>query len=301
MWRSGAFFIGLAAVHVALAAPTITYLPAYATSDSLIAVRIDSVEPSSGFYVGEHSATVNGSIVRIDGCIDSGQFSVPGAYAVSVGVGPLPAGMYTVEYLRGVCSFPHVPAQRLASSTIEVRPRSANWPPPLGQVSEVYEYFHESFQHYFVTTLEDEKVAIEAGIFGGWTRVAPFPVYTIGQRWAFFNASEGDGRVPLCRFFSSAFAPKSSHFYTVDQAECESVKLNLMWQFEGIVGYVWQASANGVCIHGAPVFRFYNNGQGAAPNHRFTIDSSVSFAMVRDGWTPEGLGPGVAFCVPRPS
>jgi hypothetical protein len=47
------------------------------------------------------------------------------------------------------------------------------------------------------------------------------------------------------------------------------------------------------------VFRLYNNGQGGAPNHRYTTDAAVRAAMIAAGWAPEGYGPqGVALCSP---
>ena len=39
-----------------------------------------------------------------------------------------------------------------------------------------------------------------------------------------------------------------------------------------------------------PVYRLYNNGQGAAPNHRYTTDLSVRSQMMSQGWVPEGYG-----------
>ena len=48
-----------------------------------------------------------------------------------------------------------------------------------------------------------------------------------------------------------------------------------------------------------PVYRLYNNGQGAAPNHRFTTDLGTRAAMILvKGWIPEGYGVGVSMCSP---
>jgi hypothetical protein len=47
------------------------------------------------------------------------------------------------------------------------------------------------------------------------------------------------------------------------------------------------------------VYRLYNNGQGGAPNHRYTTASSVRDQMLAAGWILEGNGPGFAFmCAP---
>ena len=49
------------------------------------------------------------------------------------------------------------------------------------------------------------------------------------------------------------------------------------WQFEGDVFYTYLPDAtSGACPAGnIPVYRVYNNGQGGAPNHRFTTDEAV--------------------------
>jgi hypothetical protein len=49
-----------------------------------------------------------------------------------------------------------------------------------------------------------------------------------------------------------------------------------------------------------PGYRLYNNGQGGAPNHRYTTNFNVRGQMLAQGWVPEGLGPdGVETCAPR--
>jgi len=103
----------------------------------------------------------------------------------------------------------------------------------------------------------------------------------------------------VCRFFSTAFAPRSSHFYTGLASECAQVQQNAHWQFEGVVFYVELPAPDGSCANGArPVYRLYNAGQGGAPNHRFTVDGGIRAAMIGTGWIAEGAGAGVAFCAP---
>ena len=47
------------------------------------------------------------------------------------------------------------------------------------------------------------------------------------------------------------------------------------------------------------VYRLYNNGQGGAPNHRYTTDVTIRMQMIAQGWIPEGYGPlGVIMCSP---
>lgn len=155
----------------------------------------------------------------------------------------------------------------------------------------IVEYYHAGFDHYFMTGIAAEIAGLDAGIITGWQRT--------GQQFqAFANAATGS--VPVCRFFSAAFAPKSSHFYTPSATECITVKANPSWTFEAEVFQVVLPGATGTCAAGTrPVYRLYNNGQGGAPNHRYTTDPAIRTQMLGRGWIPEGNGAlGVAMCVP---
>lgn len=153
------------------------------------------------------------------------------------------------------------------------------------------EYYHATFGHYFVTVLSDEITKLDNGTFVGWARTGySFKVYPLGS----------SGTQSVCRFFSTAFSPKSSHFYTPSASECATVKNNPNWTYEGLVFGLAAPSATGTCGTGTiPLYRLYNNGQGAAPNHRYTTNTSVRSTMINQGWIPEGSGPlGVIGCVP---
>ena len=81
------------------------------------------------------------------------------------------------------------------------------------------------------------------------------------------------------------------------------VEIRGRWQFEGEgneVFWIQVASATGTCGAGTQaVYRLYNNGMGAAPNHRYTTMANVRDQMVAAGWVIEGNGPGFAFmCAP---
>jgi hypothetical protein len=157
------------------------------------------------------------------------------------------------------------------------------------------EYYHAEFDHYFVTRNTEEITKLDNGTFVGWMRT--------GLSFNVYPSSTGSA-ASVCRFFSTSFDPKSSHFYTPFPAECATVKTNPNWQFEGEgaeVFFVPLAAANGTCPAGTlSVYRLYNNGMGAAPNHRFTTSSSVRDQMVAAGWVLEGNGPGFAsMCAPQ--
>jgi len=157
------------------------------------------------------------------------------------------------------------------------------------------EYHHSAFDHYFVTAIADEIAKLDNGTFSGWTRTGlSFNVYP--------SAAASAESAPVCRFFSTSFAPKSSHFYTPSLTECTTVKGNPDWHFEGEVFNVAPASlADGSCPAGTiAVYRLYNNGHGDAPNHRYTVDASMRAQMLAQGWIPEGYGTlGVIMCSPQ--
>lgn len=153
------------------------------------------------------------------------------------------------------------------------------------------EYFHSSWNHYFITANAGEIAKLDNGSFVGWKRTSlEFKAYALGTPEA----------SAVCRFFSTAFDPRSSHFYTPVASECTVVKSNPSWAFEGEVFGVQLPSAGGTCAADTiPLYRLYNNGQGSAPNHRYTTDTGVRDLMLVFGWVPEGNGEkGVIACVP---
>jgi len=155
----------------------------------------------------------------------------------------------------------------------------------------VVEYAHSEWDHYFVTAMPREIARLDDGTFAGWKRTGlAFKAYPNGL----------PGTVSMCRFFSTSFAPRSSHFYTPDATECAKVRANPDWSFEGDVFGVVLPAASGLCPSGLlPLYRLYNDGRGGAPNHRYTLDLALRSIMVAFGWRREGSGPlGVIACTP---
>ena len=79
------------------------------------------------------------------------------------------------------------------------------------------------------------------------------------------------------------------------------MQANPKWLLESSAAfYIAVPGEDGSCDTGlTPVYRLYNNGQGAAPNHRYTTDFAVRAQMLAQGWVPEGLGPNaVEMCSP---
>ena len=164
---------------------------------------------------------------------------------------------------------------------------------PVALFVKAIEYYHQAFDHYFITASADEISKLDAGVFVGWQRTnEAFNVYP----------SAGAGLVPVCRFFTTAFGAKSSHFYAPRGLGCEGTLMNPDWQFEGDVDvfHTRLPDANGVCPTGtSAVFRLYNDGHGGAPNHRFTTSQAIRAQMIAAGYIAEGSGIGVGMCSPN--
>lgn len=161
------------------------------------------------------------------------------------------------------------------------------------QTATAVEYYYAAWDYYFVSAFADEIAVLDGGAFGGvWKRTGQtFPVWT----------DDSSGALATCRFFSTNFAPKSSHFYTPGAGECAGLKSNPDWQFESISFYLKLPDAAGACPAGTAVlYRLYNQGMGGAPNHRYTTDRGTFLHMQDLGWVFEGNGNTGAFaCVPE--
>lgn len=147
----------------------------------------------------------------------------------------------------------------------------------------IVEYYHAAFDHYFITASIAEIASLDNGTFAGWTRT--------GYEFNAYAAPQGNS-VPVCRFFSTTFAPQSTHFYTPFAGECAQLRANHDWTLESADAFdIDLPAADGSCaLDATPVYRLYNNSQGGAPNHRFTTDPGVRAQMLIQGWVREGIG-----------
>jgi uncharacterized protein (TIGR03437 family) len=161
-------------------------------------------------------------------------------------------------------------------------------------IAQAVEYYYADWNFYFETAFPDEIAALDGGAFGGaWKRT--------GQTFDVWPSALNPAAMPACRFFSTIFAPKSSHFYTPFAGECAGLRAGNAWQYEGIAFYIALADANGNCPAGTvPLYRAYNNGMGDAPNHRYTTSLDILNQMLAAGWAFEGNGITKVFaCVPQ--
>lgn len=162
--------------------------------------------------------------------------------------------------------------------------------PPLSDLT-VTEFYHPQFNHYFITAYPDEAASLAAGRLPPWTPTGQtFPVWK----------SAGNNIANVCRFFSSTFSPKSSHFYTHNPAECQSLRNGNVWQLEATEAFSVMPTTDGACpTNTMPLYRLYNNGMSGAPNHRYTSSLGIRGQMIAAGWIPEGYGANSVFaCIP---
>lgn len=207
----------------------------------------------------------------------------------SIGVtadGHLPAGSPAID--RG---------QTLAQVTedIDRQPRSGLYDigadeaggTGLPALSTAWEFYNSILAHYFITASAAEAQSIDQGAAGpGWSRTGQsFSVYPLGSALAVAS--------PVCRFYGTPNGGSGSHFYTASEAECEWVKADPSWFYEGLAFRAALPSAGSCANGGAPVYRLYNgHWRENDSNHRYTIDTGIYAQMQAQGWAGEG----VVFC-----
>ena len=160
----------------------------------------------------------------------------------------------------------------------------------LAAIQSVREFVNTRLGHYFITADPAEATAIEAGSAGpGWQRTGS------GFRAWTSKAGIPPEAVPVCRFYGTPAIGPNSHFYTADPRECDSVRADPGWRYEGIAFYTIVPGTIGCPTGMMPVRRLYNNrfAQNDS-NHRYTTNPDVVSAMQQQGWTDEGI----VFCSP---
>ncbi|HEX5631736.1 MAG TPA: hypothetical protein VFX50_00865, partial [Gemmatimonadales bacterium] len=156
----------------------------------------------------------------------------------------------------------------------------------VGGESPVREFYHPVLDHYFVAAGQGEIDGILAGAAGpGW--------HLTGESFKVWPTMPPDTlatAAPVCRFYGVPAGGPNSHFFTASAEECQTVKNNGGWFYEGIGFYIRPVGNPRVCPDGyLSVNRAYNNG---APrndsNHRFTTSDSTIREMGNKGWAVEG-------------
>jgi len=242
-----------------------------------------------GPIIGTASVTRNiGSDFSSTNFLISGDVRVPAGSTV-VFSQALTAGTSSVLFDRGFGPCADVETTLGTAPPLDESTRAGAYVAVIGTVASdlavaVVEYFNASQGHYFMTADADEIALLDGGGFGG-------AFVRTGET---FYARDGPapGTNDVCRFFTVAFAPLGSHFYTSYDFECDLVKTNPNWQYEKL-GFFVKTPVGGACIGGVPVYRAYNNGLTGAPNHRYTTSLAIYNDFVNNrGWAGEG----VVFC-----
>ena len=148
------------------------------------------------------------------------------------------------------------------------------------------EFYNIHLAHYFITAVQAEATAIDNGSAGaGWVRTGfSYDVYEKP------TTSAGVATVPVCRFYGTPGVGPNSHFYTADAQECEQVKKDPGWTYEGIAYHI-QMPANGACPSGTqPIYRTYNNRAAQNDsNHRFITNAQTYQQLADKNWVQEGI------------
>jgi len=147
----------------------------------------------------------------------------------------------------------------------------------------VWEFYHADLRHYFMTASETEAQGIDQGAAGpGWSRTGQsFYAHPINSTTAGLSA--------VCRFYGTPGVGPNSHFYTADAAECDWVKTDPGWYYEGLAFRIARPEAGACASGGIPVYRAYNGRwRENDSNHRYTTDSAIYAQMLAQGWAGEG-------------
>ena len=171
---------------------------------------------------------------------------------------------------------------RVDNITVDVHVPFAN---EFGETRAV-EFYNTFLDHYFIAAGQDEIDGILGGGAGAgweltresfkvWPRMPPDTFTAVG---------------PVCRFYGRPAGGPNSHFFTASGSECDLVKRQGGWFYEGIGFHIRPVGADGRCPDGfLSVNRAYNNGfPRNDSNHRFTTSDSTLREMGRKGWAMEG-------------
>lgn len=166
-----------------------------------------------------------------------------------------------------------------------VRP-SASAPAPV--TTTVVEFYHQTLDHYFITSIAKEISDLDSGVHRGWARTGKqFKAYATGS-------SGSTTRRPVCREYGNPAVGLDSHFYSASPRECVATLANFngAWLLES--SEVFQMDlpdpTTGACpVGGAPIYRLWNTR--ADSNHRYTTTTADRDAMVARGYIAEGYGP----------
>ena len=135
------------------------------------------------------------------------------------------------------------------------------------------EYFNAALGHYLVVANPAEIASIDGGQHGpGWVR-------TGGQFGVWMHANDAPGLTPVCRYYEPA---SSSRLHAPNADACAATPGAGTRIFEATAFYLAPAPG-GACAAGTTAV--YRSANGAATNHRLTVDYTAW--RNTPGFTPE--------------
>lgn len=150
--------------------------------------------------------------------------------------------------------------------------------------------------HFFYTDDPAEQSAVDAGAAGRFSRSG--------------NSFKPGGTKQLCRFFGSIAPGPNSHFFTINDAECNALKAAQVipaptsvqqWNYEGLIFSETPPIVSGGGVPSCPsatvpVYRYYNNAfRGGVKNpwdsnHRYGTDKTgLDTFAAGNSWAGEGI------------
>ena len=141
-------------------------------------------------------------------------------------------------------------------------------------VALAVEFYHQVFDHYFVTHIPDEIAKLDAGVvIKGWARTGQsFNVY----------AAAGAGTSPVCRFYIPP-ANGDSHFYGRGTTECNDTGHQVPDVRQRGPAVLQRDPAHAGRLPGRNASTVYRVFSGRADaNHRYMIDRAIRDQMVND-------------------
>ncbi len=232
----------------------------------------------------------NGDFTLASTCVVGTRLSSGGSCDATIGIVPTASGPRSTELVLGLSVGTTDGVYTFSVSGIG---GAGGAPATL----TVVEFHHAAFDHYFITPVPAEIALLDAHAppFQDWSRTG----FSFN---AYVNAGAPAGSVAICRFFNDHFFPKSSHFYAAHGFGCEATIAQFPdWGLEDdkLFNTMLPDGTTGACPAGTiPVYRMYNQGMGAAPNHRFVTSLAERQKMLDQGFVAEGAGIGVGMCVP---
>ena len=154
------------------------------------------------------------------------------------------------------------------------------------------EFYHQAFDHYFVTCVADEIAKLDNGTFIGWART--------GQSFKVYTTDAGRERRPYAgSTFRRARATATSSGATRTSATATMAK-NPTFILESSTFFYLFPPNLGNCAAGTGPGLSRVHGTAADANHRYTTDRATRDQMVAKGWIAEGDGDDtVTMCAPQ--